>query len=138
MTAEVVKGASYVQLIASETESDAAFCTISGPLEDSLTGVDNDYPYLDFKLDVTAGTLSSGGLVELYRVPYDGSDQAPTPGGSYLEHKVGWFVMDGTTNEFFWDGVENIRKTDKFIWRNNGNTSVTATLYVIGRSAADV
>lgn len=131
--AEVVVG-TYAQLIASEAEADGAFCTISGALNAALTDGSEDYPLLDFKLDVTSGTPVENGPVNLYRVPYDGTDQAPTPAGSYKQMFVGSFIIDNAADEYYLDGVPNVRKTDKFIWENDNGASLTCTLYVRGRS----
>lgn len=132
--AELVVG-TYAQLIASEAEVDGAFCTLSGALNAALTDGSEDYPLLDFKLDVTSGTPTENGTVDLYRVPYDGTDQAPTPAGSYLQQYVGSFVLDNAADEYYLDGVTNVRKTDKFIWQNNdGSATLTCTLYVRGRT----
>lgn len=132
--AELVVG-TYAQLIASEAEVDGAFCTISGALNAALTDGSEDYPLLDFKLDVTSGTPTENGKVLLFRVPYDGTDQAPTPAGSYLQQYVGSFILDNASDEYYLDGVPNVRKTDKFIWQNDdGSVTLTCTLYVRGRS----
>lgn len=130
---EVVVG-TYVELIASESEADGAFCTVSGDLDDSLTDGSEDYPLLDFKLGITAGTATELGRIDLYRVPNDGSDQGPTPAGNYLQHRVGTFVIDDALDEYYLDGVQNVRKSDKFVWQNNSGATLTATLYVRGRT----
>jgi len=128
----IVVTSSYAQLIASEAEVDGAFCTISGALSGTITdATEQKYPLLDFKLDVTSGTPTENGTVDLYRVPYDGTDQAPTPAGSYLQHYVGSFVLDNAADEYFLFGVQNIHTGDKFIWQNNdGSATLTCTLYV--------
>lgn len=134
--ATIVKG-SYAQLIASEAEADGAFSTISAALNTILTDGSEAYPLLDFKLDVTSGTPTENGAVDLYRVPYDGTDQAPTPAGSYLEQYVGSFVLDNASDEYFIYGVPNVDENDKFIWQNNdGSVTLTCTLYVRGRTVA--
>lgn len=133
--AELVVG-TYAELIASEAEADGAFCTISGALNAALTDGSEDYPLLDFKLDITAGTPIENGPVLLFRVPYDGTDQAPTPAGSYLQMYVGAFIIDNAADEYYLDGVPNVRKTDKFIWQNDNGATLTATLYVRGRTVA--
>lgn len=131
----VVTSGSYTQLIASEAEADGSFCTISGTIASVLAATVEDYPLLDFKLDVTSGTPTENGQVDLYRVPGDGIDQAPTPAGSYLQHYVGSFVLDNASDEYYIYGVENADNNDKFIWVNNdGSVTLTCTLYVRGRS----
>jgi hypothetical protein len=132
--AELVVG-TYAVLIPSEQESDGNFCSISDPLDDDLTDGSEDYPLLDFKLDVTAGTPTENGVIDLYRVPFDDTDQSPTPAGSYLQQYVGSFVLDNAADEYYLLGVPNIHKSDKFIWQNNdGSATLTCTLSVRGRS----
>jgi hypothetical protein len=109
---EVVRG-TYAQLIASHAESDGGFCPISGALDGSLTDGSEDYPLLDFKLNVTGGTVTENASVDLYRVPSDGTDDAPTPGGAYLQHYVGSFVVDTNADELYLYGVANVDSKDK-------------------------
>ena len=131
----IIEKGSYTQLIASEAEADGNFCTISSSLDTLVTDGSELYPLLDFKLDVTAGTISSGSYVELFRVPMDGTDQAPTPTSAYLQHSVGTFqLLAATQDEYYLFGVPNVDENDKFIWRNmDGTNSLTCTLYVRGR-----
>ena len=131
-----VKG-SYASLIASEAENDGAFCTISGALSGTVTdATEQTYPLLDFKLDVTAGTFSAGDTVNLYRIPGDGTDQAPTATSTHKHMYVGSFTLSGTADEYYLYGVNNVDANDKFIWEADVATSVTAQLYVRARTAA--
>ena len=131
----VVTVSSYAELVASEAEADGAFCTLSGTIASVLGATEEDYPLLDFKLDVTSGTPTENGRIDLYRVPGDGTDQAPTPAGSYLQHYAGSFILDNAADEYYLYGVPNVDKNDKFIWQNNdGSASLTCTLYVRSRS----
>jgi hypothetical protein len=130
----VVTSGSYTSLIASEAENDGAFCTISGTIASVLAATVEDYPLLDFKLDVTAGTFAADDTVDLYRVPGDGTDQAPTPTSSYLQQYVGSFVLSGSADEYYLYGVNNPDNNDKFIWVPNVTTNITAQLFVRGRS----
>lgn len=130
-----IKG-TYASLIASEAENDGAFCTISGALSGTITDADEQlYPLLDFKLDVTAGTFSAGDIVNLYRVPGDGTDVAPTPTSTHKHMYVGSFTLSGTADEYYLYGVANVDANDKFIWEADVATSVTAQLFVRARSA---
>jgi hypothetical protein len=125
----------YTQLIASEAETDGSFSTISASIDTILTDGTENYSLFDFKLDITSGTPTENGVVDLYRVPMDGTDQAPTPAGSYLPHHAGSFVLDNATDEYYIYGVPNIDENDKFIWQNNdGSVTLTCTLYVRGRT----
>ena len=130
----IVVYGTYTSLIASEAEADGAFCTLSASLDTILTDGTENYSQLDFKLDVTSGTPVENGTVHLYRVPMDGTDQAPTPAGSYLQQHVGSFVLDNATDEYYLLGVTNIDENDKFIWQNDQATTITCTLYVRGRT----
>jgi len=130
----VVQYGSYTALIASEAEADDSFSTISASLDTILTDGSENYPLLDFKLDVTSGTPVENGEVYLYRVPMDGTDQAPTPAGSYLQQYVATFILDNATDEYYVFGVANIDENDKFIWQNSQATTITCTLYVRGRT----
>lgn len=132
----VITSSAYSSFIASEAENDGAFCTISGTVASELAATVEDYPLLDFKLDVTAGTFAAGDTVELYRVPgdSDGPDQAPTPTSSYKHQYVGSFVLSGSNDEYYLYGVPNLDNNDKFIWSPNVTTSVTAELFLRGRS----
>jgi hypothetical protein len=130
----IVTYGSYTSLIASEAEADGAFCTISASLDTVLTDGTENYAQFDFKLDVTSGTPVENGVVNLYRVPMDGTDQAPTPAGDYKPHYVGSFTLDNATDEYYLFGVANIDENDKFIWQNEQATTITCTLYVRGRT----
>lgn len=131
----IVKG-SFASLIASEAENAGAFCTLSAALSSVLSAALQVYPLLDFKLDVTAGTLSAGDKVHLYRVPGDGTDSAPTADSAYKNQYVGSFILDTNNDEYFLYGVANVDANDKFIWEADVSTSVTAQLYVRARTAA--
>lgn len=131
-----IKHSAYVSLIASEAENDGAFCTISGALSSAITDTTEQiYPALDFKLDVTAGTFSAGDTVNLYRVPGDGTDSAPTPTSTHKHQYVGSFTLSGSADEYYLYGVANIDKNDKFIWEADVTTNVTAQLYVRARTS---
>lgn len=132
--AEVVEG-TYAELIASESVTDTSFGTVSAALDTVLTDGSENYPLLDFKLDVTSGTPVENGEVRLFRVPHDGTDQAPTPNSTYVHHFVRSFKLDNAQDEYYLDGVPKIRSTEKFILQNVNGATITATLYVRGRTS---
>jgi hypothetical protein len=132
----IIDKGSYTSLIASEAEVDGAFSTISASVDTVLTDGTELYALFDFKLDVTSGVPIENGLVHLYRVPMDGTDQAPTPAGSYKPHYVDSFTLDSAVDEYYVFGVPNVDENDKFIWQNDQATTITCTLYVRGRTYA--
>jgi len=131
----IAKGG-YTSLVASGSTADDVFSTLSASVDTILTDGSELFPLFDFKLDITSGTPAENGIVELYRVPMDGTDQAPTPAGSYLQHLVGKFILDDATDEYYIFGVANVDENDKFIYVNRQATTITAQLYIRGRGWA--
>lgn len=97
------------------------------------TGSEKDWFLLDFKLKVTVGTPTENGVVVLYRIPGDGIDDAPTPSGNYLPHRVEQFVLDNATGTYFCYGVANVDPNDRFIIKNSAGATLTLELSVRSR-----
>lgn len=132
--ATITKG-SYVSLIASEQELDAAFCTLSGALSGVLSAAEQTYPTLDFRFTTATDIPTEGGTVNLYRVPSDGTTDSPTPTSAYTKHYVGSFVLDNVAAAaYYLYGVENVSENDKFIWENGNGSTVTGELSVRART----
>lgn len=101
------------------------------------TGSEDLYPTLDFKLKVTAGTVTAGDVINLYRRPSDGTDQAPIPvetSSNTLQTYVGSFTLASNSETRYRAGVRNLHTGDLYYLHNTGAASITMQLYVRGSS----
>ncbi len=99
------------------------------------TGSEDIYPLLDFKLKVTAGTVTAGDVINLYRRPSDGTDQAPIPvetSAYTLQEYVGSFTLVSNSETRYKSGVKNLHTGDLYYLHNTGAASITMQLYVRG------
>lgn len=137
MAGEAIKVASaYATAQASSAPANGAFA--SGGLTDVVTafGVTvEDYLLLDFRLNVTAGVPTENAIVTIYRIPGDGTNNAPLPAGAYAPHRVGEMVLDNATGYYHLRGVENQDGGDRFVWYNSSGVALTATLEFRARTA---
>lgn len=93
------------------------------------------YPTLDFQLAVSAGTVTAGDVVNLYRRPHDGTTQAPIPAITSAHTKqdyVGSFTLVSNGETRYLDGVRNVHPDDEYYVENTGAASMTLGLKVRG------
>lgn len=131
--ASFTKG-SYTSIISSAAIATGAVSAESSSIATALGAAEEVYTMLDFKLDVTAGTIVNGAYFNLYRRAGDGTDQAPAVTTSYLQQPVGVFVMSGAADEFYLYGVENCDENDTYYVVNNDAASITCQLFVRART----
>lgn len=132
----VVQLSSFATVVASDTVADGAMSdATTTTILAALGATDEDAPLLDFKLDITSGTPTDGGRVDLYFRPSDGTDQSPAPDAAYLPHCVGSFLLTNATDEYYLYQVPNLDKNGTYYWMNNdGSVTLTATLYARSRT----
>lgn len=105
--------------IASAAVSDGAYSTSgnSSSLNDMGTGTisaaQKDWPLLDFYLNVSAGTIAAGDVVELYRVPNSSANTAEDfdTGRDYVDSAV--LTAAGDADVYFY-GIANIDQYDEW------------------------
>lgn len=140
--AKVTLGAWSSTIITGTTLATAGFTSASNAVSTYLTtGSEASYPLLDFKCAVTSTTVTENGTIDVYRVPSDGTDDSPTPAGSFTPHYVGSFVLDnaGAAADYYLYGVPNVSVNDKFIAQNNdGTNALSFTITMRGRTSAPV
>lgn len=125
----------FASIETSNAVADGAFSAgTKTSIVSALPATEEDAPLLDFKLDITAGTMSSGDLVHLYFRPSDGADLAPVPATTYKHQYVGTFALDGNADEFFLFGVPNNDKNGTYYWEVDGSTTITAQMYARSRA----
>jgi len=138
MANETLNAASsaYASFISSASvatdDMSAASSTVATALS---TGSEDLYPTLDFKLKVTAGTVTAGDVINLYRRPSDGTDAAPVPAetsASTLQEYVGSFTLNSNSETRYKYGVKNCHTGDTYYLHNTGAASITMQLYVRG------
>lgn len=108
------------------------FSALSGKISALLTtGNEASYPTLDFKLDITGGTISAGETVNLYRVAGDSAAQAASGVGQMY---VGSFTYQAV-EQYYVYGVENVSPDDQFQLENGSSAgTLTGTLSVRSRT----
>lgn len=131
----VITKGTYASFFTGSGVADGGFPSISAALNGTVTDATEQlFPLLDFKLAVTSGVPTENATVDLYRVPSDGTDDAPTPVGAYLQQYVGSFVLDDAgTTEYYLYGVSNVDDNDKFIVENNSGATLDFTVSVRAR-----
>lgn len=133
----LVRSAAYAQVQAAASVANGAF---SGGARTNVGAAlaatnEENYPLLDLKLLVSVGTPVENGKVLVYRIPGDGTHQAPVPAGNYRQHFVGSFVLDDAgSSAFFLYGVPNVDNNDEFMLRNENGVTLTLQLLVRGRT----
>ena len=93
------------------------------------------YPTLDFQLAVSAGTVTAGDVVNLYRRAHDGTTQAPIPAvtnDSTEQTFVGSFTLSTASETRYFNGVRNVHPDDEYYVKNTGAASMTLGLKVRG------
>jgi hypothetical protein len=129
----IVKRSSYGEMIASEavatTVYSAGACT---PIQSisAITTTEKDYPTLDFKLLISAETITNNEVVNLYRIASDGTNTESSASTTFNGHYVGSFVLEAASTVAYLYGVTNVDPNDKFIWENKSAASITASLQV--------
>jgi len=104
------------------------------------TGQESNYPLLDFKVEITSGTIGDGIAISIYRIPSaDGSDAAATPDDTsvYKAQYVGSVIfMDETAPQYsYLFGVDNSDPSAVYQMRNDDPTNtLTATLKARART----
>lgn len=106
----------------------------------SLLGADEeDYPLLDFLLDISSGTPTENAVVRLYLRPKaDGVNEAPAISGNYKHHYLGTFVLDNAADEYYLFNVPNLDKNGTFYLENESGATLTYQLYVRSRTYVPV
>lgn len=126
---------SYANCQAAASTADAALCAGSVSTITSAITTEDDYPLLDFRVNVSVGTPVAGDTVDIYRRPGDGTNQAPAPQtADYLHQYVGSVVLDNATGYYYLYGVANPDPNDSYYMVNNGGATLTIALDVRGRT----
>lgn len=102
------------------------------------TGQESNYPLLDFKLTLTAGTPTDGATMAVYRIPAADTTASPTPDDTsvYKAQYVGSFVMmDVAGSVYYLFGVDNADPAATYLLENlDGTVTLTATLSARART----
>ena len=131
-------GGAYATCITSASVATGALST-AGNATDIGTAIATEdlYPTLDFKLKATAGTVTAGDIVNLYRRPHDGTDQAPIPANTSAHTKQDWvgsFKLVSNSEARYLNGVRNLHVDDEYYIENTGAASITLELKVRGNT----
>lgn len=133
----ITLASSYTEIIASAAVGTGAWSADSSALSAVLTtGNQKDYPTLDFQILVTAETFVDGEIIELYRIPSDGTNEAVSPDDytSGAPYYCGSVSAEAASATLYILGVENIHNTDKFKVKNGSASSATFSVKVRSRT----
>ncbi len=115
----IVARSDWDTCIASAAVNDAAYSTSgnSSSLNDmgvgSIAAAEKDWALLDFYINVSAGTIADGDVVELYRVPNSSANTSEDFGTG--RHYVGDFSFTGASDaDAYIYGVVNIDQYDEW------------------------
>ena len=128
----------YAACIASASIATTAFSTSGNATAiGAAIAADDLDPTLDFQLNVTAGTVTAGDVVNVYRRPSDGTSQAPIPANTNSNTKqdfVASFTLVSNSETRYKTGVRNLHVDDEYYLENTGAGSITMGLKVRGSS----
>ena len=126
----------YAACITAASVATTAFSTAANATDIGTAIATEDlYPTLDFQLAVSAGTVTAGDVVNLYRRPHDGTTQAPIPANTSAYTKqdyVGSFTLVSAAESRYLDGVRNLHVDDEYYVENTGAAAMTLGLKVRG------
>ena len=133
----LVRGSYATVQAASSTADDTVCAGARTNIGTALAATVEDYPILDFKLTVSVGTPTVNETVEVYRIPDDGTNAAPTTTTTYLEQYVGSFVLIGSapSQYYYLYGLPNVDQNDEYLMINRGGATLTIALSARGRSS---
>lgn len=131
----IVTVGTYAEIISTAAVANGVMSAASTSIAGALSATEEVYPLLDFKLDITSGTVpTENSTFDLYRRPADGTDSAAIPTTTYLHQYVGSFVVDNTNDQYYLYGVANTDPNDTYYVLNNGGQTSTFTLDVRAKS----
>jgi len=121
---------SYATVVASDVVVDGGYSDATRTAIGTAVGAAGaDYPLIDFKLSITAGTVTEGGTVDVYRIPSDGTNSSENIEAGYEPHYVGSFILPDTSSTYcYLYGVSNVDSNDEFMWKNNDGANTLTCL----------
>ncbi len=126
----------YTTCIGSAAVAGSAFSTAGNATNiGTAIPVESLYPTLDFQLTTSAGTVTAGDVINLYRRSHDGITQAPIPANTSNDAKqtyVGSFILVSNSETRYLDSVRNLHADDEYYIENTGLASITMTVKVRG------
>ena len=127
----VVVRSAFGTICASEAIANGAFSS-SGNASDiannaSIVGNEKDYPALDFRIFVTAGTVTVGDKFHIYRIPFGSTTFGQED--NYLGT-----IEVYANNYYYFYGAANIEQTDKFQLKSATTNTLTVSLDVRTRA----
>lgn len=127
---------SWETVQAATSTADGVMCTgARTTITVALTGTEDDYPLLDFKVAVSAGTPVENDNVDIYRRSKADTDESPAPTTTYLNEYVGSMTFDNTAaSEYYLYDVRNADKNATYYMLNNGGATLTIALKARGRT----
>ncbi len=93
-----------------------------------------DYPLLDLKLSVTAGTPGANTTVDVYLQATADGTTAPAPSATFDSIYIGSFLLDGSaaTQHYYIFGAPNLNSEGSLLLKNS--TGATITIGLRGRA----
>ena len=127
---------SWAIVQAATSTADGVMCTgTRTTITAALTGTEDDYPLLDFKVAISSGTPVENDTVDIYRRSKADTDESPAPTTTYLEEYVCSVVLDNTAaSEFYYYDNRNSDKNATYYMLNNGGATLTIALKARGRT----
>ena len=131
----IITRGSFVEIITSAAVANGVMSAESSSILTALDATDEIYAFLDFKLDITAGTPPTlNTTFNLYRRPSDGTDISPAPTTTYLQEFVKSFTVANANGKYYIRDIPNTDPNDTFYVLNKGGQTSTFTLDVRGKS----
>ena len=116
----------FVNVCASASTADQAFNDgTKATLSAGLTAPTDAYALIDFDVNVTVGTPTENGTIDIYMRPA-ANGSAPVPAGAYRQQYIGSVGLDNATGHYYLFGVSNVDwGTANYYGFNNSGTTLT-------------
>ena len=125
----------YTECTASASIASNGFSTAgnTSAIGTAIASVDT-YTLVDFQLNVTAGTVSAGDVINLYRRASDGTSQSPIPSSTNKYDYVGSFTINSNSESRYKYSVANPDPNDEYYLENTGAGAITMNMKVRGKT----
>lgn len=75
---------------------------------------EEDYPFIEFRVDVNSGQTTDGNTIEIFARCTDGTTAAPAPDSTFRETRVAVIPTDGSNSFFYEKQALNVDKNATF------------------------
>lgn len=126
----------WATIQAAASTADGAMCAgTRTTITAALTGTEDDYPLLDFKVSISSGTPVENSHVHIIRRSKADTDESPAPTTTFTSEYVCTVKLDNTASSHYY--VYDQRNADKnatYYMLNDGGATLTLALKARGRT----